>query len=499
MDLFNNENLMLIGSLMLIFSIFIGRAGYRFGMPSLLLFLAAGMIMGSDGIGVIRFDNHSAAQIVGVMALSIILFTGGLDTKFSTIRPVIGAGIVLSTLGVLLTALITGAFIYGIAMLLDVNLNFCESMLLAVVMSSTDSASVFALLRSRGLALKENLRPLLELESGSNDPMAFMLALSFISLLKVGALTLHSVVAFFLQLGVGIVWGIAAGLLIVWILNRIRLENQSIYSVFVVACVFFIYSFADLAHGNGYLAVYLAGLVVGNKKFVFKRSITHFFEDFTWLWQIVMFVMLGLLVNPSEFGEVAVLGTAVGMFMILISRPLSVFACLKPFGKFSGSAIKYVSWVGLRGAVPIIFATYLFTEGLEHAQLMFNVVFFITIMSLVIQGMSVGFMAKFFGVADDSPLQASSFGVELPDEIKSAMVEIIVDEKILERGNRLSQFSIPKHTLVMMVRRGDAFFVPRGDTEIMSGDRLLVISDQNEISSADLSKMGIKYYRVERN
>ena len=499
MDFFNKEDLMLLGSLMLIFSIFIGRAGYRFGMPSLLLFLAAGMIMGTDGFNLIPFENHSAAQIVGVMALSIILFTGGLDTKFSSIRPIIGAGVALATGGVMLTALITGAFIYGLAQLLDINLNLCESLLLASIMASTDSASVFALLRSKGLALKENLRPLLELESGSNDPMAYMLAISFISLLKIGTLTWGSVGEFFLQIGVGGAWGIAAGFLIVWILNRIRLENQSIYSVFVVACVFFIYSSANAAHGNGYLSVYLAGLVVGNNKFVFKRAITHFFEDFTWLWQIVMFVMLGLLVDPSQFGEIAVMGALVGFFMILIGRPLSVFACLAPFRKFSRRALMYVSWVGLRGAVPIIFATYLFSEGMEHAQMMFNIVFFITIMSLVLQGMTVGYMARVFGVADDSAPQKSSFGVELPDEIKSAMVEIVVDEKILSYGNKLSQFFIPEHTLVMMVRRGDAFFVPRGDTEIKLGDRLLVISDQKEISSDALAKQGIKYYRVERD
>ena len=209
-----------------------------------------------------------------------------------------------------------------------------------------------------------------------------------------------------------------------------------------------------------------------------------------------MFVLLGLLVNPHELLGVAALGSAVGVFMIIFGRPLSVVLCLAPFRRFSKNAIKYVSWIGLRGAVPIIFATYLFTEGVESAQTMFNIVFFITILSLVVQGMTVGKMARVFSVADDSLEEVNSFGVEIPDEIRSAMVEILVDDSLLNGGDTLSKFPMPENTLVMMVRRGDSFFVPRGESKILPGDKLLVISDNTDAVSAALDEKHIRYYKL---
>ena len=486
---------MLVGSLMLIFSIFVGRAGHKFGLPSLLLFIAAGMMMGVDGLG-IHFDNHSATQFVGILALCIILFTGGLDTKLESIIPVWKAGVVLATVGVALTALFTGTFIFFAAKLSSINFSFAESLLLASIMSSTDSASVFALLRSKRLALKENLKPLLELESGSNDPMAYMLAMAIIAYMNAGSVSGGAAGAFVVQILVGAAVGVGIGKLVVLIANKVRLENQSIYSVLVVGFVFLIYSLSDTLRGNGYLSVYLAGLTIGNSKMIFRRSITKFFEDFAWLWQIVMFVLLGLLVNPHELLGVAALGAAVGVFMIIFGRPLSVVLCLAPFRRFSKNAIKYVSWIGLRGAVPIIFATYLFTEGVESAQTMFNIVFFITILSLVVQGMTVGKMARVFSVADDSLEEVNSFGVEIPDEIRSAMVEILVDDSLLNGGDTLSKFPMPENTLVMMVRRGDSFFVPRGDSKILPGDKLLVISDNTDAVSAALDEKHIRYYKL---
>ncbi len=501
------EHILLTCSVILIISILIGKAGYKFGMPSLLLFLMAGMFIGeATGISD-SFTDHAKAQFIGIMALSVILFMGGLSTKISSIKPVATTGIFLATVGVMLTAFFTGSFIYGVALLCKVDFSLAECMLLAAVMSSTDSASVFALLRSKGLALKENLRPLLELESGSNDPMAFLLAMAMISLINTGEFSLMSIVNFLWQIGAGIAigWGIAK--LIVFAINRLKLENQSIYSVFTVSCAFCIYSFSDLCGGNGYLSVYLAGLTVGNSKFVFKRSITRFFDDFAWLWQIVMFVMLGLLVDSSDLidPKVAILGLSVGIFMILLGRPLSVILCMLPFRKkYSWSAIKYVSWVGLRGAVPIIFATYLFTSKIEHAPMMFNVVFFITILSLIAQGMTIGLAANYLGVSDDNPEAKSAFGVELPDEIKTAMVEITVEESLLNEGDTLASFKLPPNTLVMMVRRQqqgapDKFFVPRGNTQICAGDKLLVISDKTDDVAATLNKQGIKHYRIDRD
>lgn len=491
------ENILMIGSAMLIFSIIIVKAGFRFGIPSLLVFLAAGMFMGVDGLG-ISFSNYSTAQFIGIMSLSIILFSGGVDTNFSDIKPVLLPGVALATFGVMLTAAFTGVFIWIVASWFGLSFTLPQSLLLASVMSSTDSASVFALLRSKGLALKENLRPLLELESGSNDPMAFLLAMAAIAYINAGEFSYEGIANFGIQIAVGVLTGVAAAKIIVWVVNHINLSNQSLYSVFIFACVLFVYSVTDALRGNGYLAVYLAGLAVGNSRMIHKRNITRFFEDFTWLWQIVMFLTLGLLVNPKELLPVAGMGLAVGAFMIVFGRPLSVMLCLAPFRRFSRNAVNYVSWVGLRGAVPIVFATYLLTYEVEQAQTMFNIVFFITILSLVVQGMTVPAMARILGVDDKTPQDATAFGVELPEEIKSAMAEIEVTPEILAGGDTLSNFKLPEHTLVMMVRRGTSFFIPKGGTKLAAGDKLLVISDKDEDLKSAFEKMGVSRYTWDR-
>lgn len=495
---FTPENVLLIGSIMLFISIMVSKAGNRFGIPSLLLFLGVGMAMGSDGLG-IHFDSAETAQFIGVMALSIILFSGGMDTKFKEIKPIAVQGVVLATLGVVLTCAFTGGFIYLIAGLLGFPLGLPESLLLAAVMSSTDSATVFSLLRSKGLYLRENLRPALELESGSNDPMAFMLTIVLIQYIQEGSMSWAVLITFAVQIVVGTLSGVFFGKASVWMVNRLNLTSQALYSIFLVTCVFFIFSFTDLLGGNGYLAVYLAGLMVGNAKMVHRKSIGHFFDSFTWLWQIVMFLTLGLLVNPSELLPVALFASIIAVFMIILGRPLSVIICLLPFKNFSRSARVYISWVGLRGAVPIIFATYPLIAHIEDASLIFNVVFFITIISLVVQGMTVTSMAKYLGVGGNDDSKPLEFGVELPDEIKSVLSEMVVTEDFLKNGNTLMQLSLPDNTLVMMIKRENGFFVPKGKTELQIGDKLLVISDDDQELRNVYEKLGVKYYTMEKN
>ena len=325
----NAGNILLIGSILLFVSIVVGKAGFRFGVPALLLFLGVGMLFGTDGLG-IEFNNPQTAQFIGVIALSIILFSGGMDTSAAEIKPVLGQGIVLATVGVMFTAFLTGYFIYYITNLENsfVTLNFTESLLLASVMSSTDSASVFSILRSKRQGLKENLRPMLELESGSNDPMAYMLTILLIGIIQSGENSLsNTILQFIMQMSIGAVSGYLLGRLAVYC-NKLNI-NQSLYPVLLLAFVFFIFSFTDLVKGNGYLAVYLAGLVVGNHKVVHKKSLTTFFDGITWLFQIVMFLTLGLFVNSNELLEprVLILGGLVGAFMILVARPRSSPAC----------------------------------------------------------------------------------------------------------------------------------------------------------------------------
>ena len=493
--IFTAENTLLIGSILLFVSIVVGKTGYRFGVPTLLLFLVVGMLFGSDGLG-LQFHDAKDAQFIGMVALSIILFSGGMDTKFREIKPILGPGIVLSTVGVLLTALFTGLFIWWLSGMswTNIYLPITTSLLLASTMSSTDSASVFAILRSQKMNLKHNLRPMLELESGSNDPMAYMMTILLISVVSntsSGVGLGMSVVFFVVQMVVGALSGYLIGRLAVWTINRIKLANHSLYSVLLLAFIFFSFAFTDLIKGNGYLAVYLSGLVIGNHKLEQKRPLTVFFDGFTWLMQIVMFLTLGLFVNSNELLEprVLILGGLVGAFMILVARPLTVFTCLLPFRKFTTKARLYVSWVGLRGAVPILFAIYPLMAHVENAGLLFNVVFLGTIISLLVQGTTVSGMANLLGLAYEE--RESAFSVDMHQDMKSALTEVEVNETMLESGHTLKDITLPENTLVMMVCRDGEYFVPQGKTELKLGDKLLVISDRSEELATTYKDMGI--------
>ncbi len=488
-----SENIVLVGALLLFVAVMAGKVAYRFGAPALLLFLGVGMLFGLDFIS---FRSVEMTQFVGMIALCIILFTGGMDTSFQEIRPILGPGIVLATAGVVMTAVILAGFVWLVAPWIGLEIPFSLALLLASTMSSTDSASVFSILRSKKQGLKQHLRPLLELESGSNDPVAYMLTVLLISVLTnssdgsvgVGMGLVYLVV----QLVVGAVAGYLIGRLAVWTINKINLANHSLYSVLLLAFIFFAFAFTDLIKGNGYLAVYLAGLVVGNYKLKQKRPLTVFFDGFTWLMQIVMFLTLGLFVNSDELlhPEVLILGGAVGVFLILVARPVTVFACLLPFRNFSTKARMYVSWVGLRGAVPILFATYPLMAEVEHADLLFNVVFLSTIISLVVQGTTVSGMANLLGLAYEE--RESAVSVEMHhDEMKSALTEVEVNEGVLEAGNTLKDIVLPENTLVMMVCRDGEYFVPKGNTELRVGDKLLVISDRSEELANTYKDLGI--------
>ena len=490
------ELFLLIASILLFFSLIVGKSGYRFGVPVLLLFLFIGFAAGSDGLG-LQFGSPKIAQYIGVFALNIILFSGGMDTRFSEIKPVAVKGIVLATVGVLLTALITGLFIYWLTnnIIHSVTFSLVESLLLASVMSSTDSASVFAILRSKGLSLKENLRPLLELESGSNDPMAFMLTIVLIQLLQTPDISGWEIALMFSkQLIIGALGGFLIGKMAVKLINRINLDNDALYSVLLLTVMFFLFGFTDFIGGNGYLAVYAGGLMIGNHRFVHKRSTLKFFDGLTWLFQIVMFLTLGLLVNPSELIPVAGVGILIGFFMILFSRPISVFLSLLPFKNMSFRARLFTSWVGLRGAVPIIFATYPWISEVPNAKMIFNIVFFITILSLVVQGTTVSGMAHLLKLSLPVPpkRQLKEFDVEFSDEIKSAMCEITVNDEMLKNGRRVMDVSMPDKTLLVMVKRSKKYFIPRGNTQLEKGDSLLIITDDEEAMRETQRQLGAK-------
>lgn len=487
----NTENFLLIGAVLLFVAVLAGKLAYRLGAPALLLFLAVGVFFGYD---MLSFNSPELTQFIGMIALSIILFSGGMDTKLSEIKPIVVPGVVLATAGVLMTAVILGSFVYFLSPLLGIELTFPLALLLAATMSSTDSASVFSILRTKKQGLKENLRPLLELESGSNDPVAYILVVLLVGMLSpnkesVGAGA--SVVLFVVQMVVGAVAGYGFGRAAVWTINKINISNPSLYSVLLLAFVFLTFSVTTLLYGNGYLAVYIAGLVVGNRKIVHKRTVVSFFDGVTWLVQIIMFIMLGLLVDSRALiqPQVLILALCVALFMTFVARPVAVHVCMLPFRKFSKKARVYVSWVGLRGAVPIIFATYPLVDSVPNADLIFNVVFLVTVVSLVLQGTTVSGMANTLGVAKTE--RESSFGDAFQDRMKSAFTEVDVNEQMLSSGNTLKSIALPDHTLVIMVCRDGDYFVPQGGTELHLGDKLLILSDRNEELQAHYKELGL--------
>lgn len=481
--IFTAENVLLVGSILIFASILISKTGYKFGIPTLLLFLVVGMVFGSDGLG-LQFNSVADAQFIGMVALSIILFTGGMDTRYTDIKPILSQGIVLSTVGVLLTTVLTGGFIYYLSQWTDadIKLPLLTCMLLAATMSSTDSASVFNLLRSQNMNLKYNLRPTLELESGSNDPMAYMLTIVLIQIIgTVGEFSFLPVLKDLLvQFFFGGIIGYGFGRFGVWLINKINLSNSSLYPILLLSVVFITFTITDLLGGNGYLAVYVSGVIIGNAKLTYRKEINTFMNGLTWLFQIVMFLALGLLVNPHEMLGVAVVSLLIGIFMIVVARPVTVFACLLPFRSITTKARLFISWVGLRGAVPIIFATYPVVSNIEGSDQIFNIVFFITLLSLTIQGMTIAPVARMLHLDLPVEKEGNDFGVELPDEIDSQLEDLTLTEEMLVNGNRLVDMNIPKGTLVMIVKRGSEFIIPNGQVELKVGDKLLLISESKK-------------------
>ena len=470
-----SENIFLISSILVFTAILVSRTGTKYGVPSLLVFLLVGMLFGSDGVGLV-FDNYNLVQFLSILALCVILFTGGMETKIKEIRPVLGPGIVLSTAGVLLTVIFTGLFIFFLSRIekIGLSLSIVMCFLLAAVMSSTDSASVFSILKNCNMRLKQNLRPMLELESGSNDPMAYY-----------KQIILGSLGTLVIQMAIGTLMGLAVGFASVHLLKKIKL-SASIYSIMLLAVSLFAFSMTQTIHGNGYLAVYIAGLYIGNHPMNSRKEILSFMDGMTWIMQIGMFLSLGLLVNPKQMMHVAPIALLIGLFMIFIGRPLTVFLCLIPFRKISFRAKLFTSWVGLKGAVPIIFATYPIIEGIPGSEQIFNIVFFITLLSLIFQGMSIPRVAKMLHLNLPMEKIPETFGIEIPEEAGKLQDYTLTDDD-LENGNTLKEIQLPEGARVVIIRRDDEFIVPDGQVELQSGDQFLMIYSDNSKKSPKLS------------
>lgn len=450
----------------------------RLGVPALLLFLLLGMLAGSEGIGGIAFDDPQFMQLVAVVALALILFSGGLDTDWSVVQQVLPHSAALATVGVFVTAVVLGVFashVFGFSML--------EGLLLASIMSSTDAAAVFAILRSKNVGLRHPLKPLLELESGSNDPMAVLLTTGCIELMMTPSTSVWLLV---LSLGRQMVLGAVAGYImgraILWLINNLRLGYDGLYPVLTTALVLITYGITALIGGSGFLAVYLAGIVIANRPFVHRRSLLNFHDGLAWLMQIVLFLALGLLVFPSQLFPVAGQGLLVAMFLIVVARPVAVFMLLA-LSRMGWRKKTLISWVGLRGAVPIVLGIFPFLAGVPNATLYFNVVFFVVMVSALLQGTTIPRVARWLGV--DAPIELRR---ELPLQfvpvkgLKSELRELVVPPGTPSVGNAVVSLGLPPGFQIVLVGRGDEYIVSNGRTVIQEGDRLLVLAEAEQLS-----------------
>ena len=468
-----SENVILIGGILLFISILVGKTSFKFGVPTLLLFLAVGVLAGAEGLGGIEFESPQLAQFIGIVALNFILFSGGLDTSWKSIKPVVWQGISLSTLGVLFTATGVGVFVW-----LVTDFTIYEGLLLGAIVSSTDAAAVFSILRSKNIALKANLRPTLEMESGSNDPMAYFLTIAFLGLVVHQDQSLLSIIPLFLQqILIGGALGFFFGKLSRIVINRIRLDFEGLYPVLAIALMFMTFSVTDTIGGNGFLAVYLCAVYLGNQHLIHKKGIIRMYDGLAWLMQIVLFLTLGLLVNPSQIFPVMGIGLMVGVFLILIARPIGVLISLS-FFRMKMRRRLYISWVGLRGAVPIVFATYPLIAGVERAPVIFNIVFFVSLLSVVIQGTTLSVVANWLHVSLPSiKKKKSPVDAFLEEGAKSLLKEITIPPDHYIVGKRIVDLEFPRKAIIAMISRNGKFLTPNGTTTLEDHDTLVVLSE----------------------
>jgi potassium/hydrogen antiporter len=477
-DIVGLEQFLLIAGILLLASIVASKATGRLGVPSLLVFLLIGMLAGSEGPGGIYFDDPALTRSLGVGALAFILFSAGLDTNWSYVRPARWGAISLATVGVALTALLVG----WIATVL-LGFSLLEGFLLGATVSSTDAAAVFAILRSKGVGLRGQIKPLIELESASNDPMAIFLTTAFITLLQSPETSVAALVPMFIrQMIVGALFGYLFGRLSVHIINRINLEYDGLYPVVTIAVVLIIYSATDLVGGNGFLAVFLAGLVLGNDAFIHKRSLLRFHDGLAWLMQIAMFLTLGLLVFPSRLVPIAGQGLLLSIFLILVARPVGVFISLLP-AQFDLRDKAMVGWVGLRGAVPIILATFPLLAGIPAASRIFDLVFFIVLTSVLVQGSSIPLVARWLRV--DVPLHVrprSPLEFEPAAGITGDLVEIEILPGSYADGKRIVDLDLPPGALFVLLGRDQNFVVPSGNSMLEAGDVVTLLADDDSLA-----------------
>lgn len=470
--------LMIGGAVVLLVCVASSKFLYRFGVPTLLIFLALGMLCGSDGLVGIYFDDYTVAREICSVGLVFIMFYGGFGTNWKVARPVAVPSILMSTLGVVITAGLTGLFCFFV-----LKTTLLEGLLIGSVVGSTDAASVFSILRSRKLNLKGGLASLLEIESGSNDPIAYMLTLVVLTLMSSQGNDLGSIVVMLVsQVGFGLLIGFLLAIIAVAILRRFEFEIVGLYPIFVVGIAILSYALSEFMGGNGYLSVYISGIVLGNSRIFHKRSLVHFFDGISWLMQIMLFFTLGLLAFPSKLPSITLFGILVSVFMIVIARPAATFSILSWF-KVPFKSQLFVSWVGLRGAASIVFAIFAVSQA-ASSQIpimndIFHIVFFVALFSVAVQGTLIPLFARKLGLVDETTSVLKTFN-DYQEELGTKLLEYKVHEKSRWANLSLMDANIPEEILVVMIRRGREVIVPRGSTVILPGDTLVLSGNDIE-------------------
>lgn len=460
----------LFAGVLLLIGIASSKFSTRLGMPVLVLFLGVGMLAGSEGLGRIPFEDYGFANSVGSVALALILFDGGLRTSLASVRSAWGPALSLSTVGVLLTSALT-----GLAAAWALNMPLLHGLLLGGIVGSTDAAAVFSILRTSKLKMPDRLRATLEVESGSNDPMAIFLTVGLIEVITgradaAGGLAL----LFVLQFGVGALVGISIGRSAAWVVNRINLDHSGLYPILALAFGLLAYGLAAVLQGSGFLAVYLTGIVLGNRLIVFRRGIFLFHDAAAWLGQIVLFVMLGLLSFPSRLATVAMDGLVLAIVLIFVARPLAVAASAFPF-RFRPKEMVFLAWVGLKGAVPITLATFPLMAGVTGGELIFNVVFFVVLISALTQGWSLPTVARWLGIAQPAALTPPlSVEVNTLRHVDGEILDYTVAPSAHVAGRMLSELALPDGMVVALLVRDDKVIMPRGSTVLRPGDHAFV-------------------------
>lgn len=481
------DNIMIFGSILLILSMFVSKTSSRFGIPILFLFLVIGVIAGTDSLIGIRFSNVEDARFIGILSLIIILYSGGLSTDIDTIKPILKQGVTLSIFGVLITAVLAAVFCH-----LVIGLPLLESLLIASIVSSTDAAAVFNIFNSSNINVNANLRSLLELESGSNDPTAFLLTITFIELISHPYVSVgNAVFSFLTDFVLGIVFGVVIGWLSIKVINKIRLHIDGLYLVLTLGIAVFTYAISDALHGNGCLSVYIAGLILGNSDFVHKRSIKKFFDGFVWLMQAIMFVMLGMFVNINSLIPLLGTGLLISLFLMFAARPVAVALCLAPF-RTPIRQQGVISWMGLRGAVPLILAMYPLAANIGYAESIFNIVFIIASTSLLLQGMTIPSVAKWLGVTEEGNSKLNTVDIDKYADSMGEIAEIDIIEETEHTGKTIMELELPKQALIVMLQRDKINITPNGSTQILVGDKMLIVAETKQAIQELKEKIGIK-------